>query len=193
MEPFEIVSSIIGALAFIVSCITAYRTFFSKFEGNVWMSNRIVLAHVEDIPSLGIACFFENRGARSGTLDDLRVKVTPIDSGSSFFFYPILMRNDYSIFREYTEADWFPFSMINLTPNSKSEKYLLLKPLNDHFLSSPGEIEVSLEVRWYKKDNWEQIMSPQEFKFTDEICQKWNNPREAAYQLSSNDLRNYRR
>jgi hypothetical protein len=151
------------------------------------------LAHIDDIPSLGLACFFENSGAKPGILDDLRAKVVPKDSGTSYYFYPILMRNDYSIYRAYGEGDWFPFSMISLPPNYRVEKYLLLKPQNDRFVSSAGDLDITLEVRWFGEENWTPIPPKLTFSLSAEIVTRWNDSKSSAIQITSHDMMNHRR
>jgi hypothetical protein len=188
MTPDYFITIFIPALALIISLFTAYRTFMANFSGRIWFSNRIVLTHVDNIPSLGLACFFENKGARPGILDDLRAKIDPKDSGTTYYFYPILFRNDYSIFKSYSESDWFPFSLIPLPPNYRSEKYILLKPMNDNFTCTQGELEISLEVRWYGKDKWVTVVPVLTFLLSQEIAEKWNDPKSASIQITSLEI-----
>ncbi len=188
METKDIATITVSLLALVVSVTTAYRTFFAKFNGRVWFSNRIVLTHIDRVLSLGFACFFENSGAKPGILDDLRAKVEQKDSGTITYFYPILMRSDYSIFKSYSESDWYPFSMVSLPPSFRAEKYLLLKPLNDQFTAVKGDMNITLELRWHGDGDWIIINPTLSFNLVDEIVEKWRNPESPAYQIISNDV-----
>jgi len=193
MDAKDIAVIILSALALVVSVFTAYRTFLAQFRGKIWFSNRIVLAHLENVPALGLACFFENSGARPGILEDLRAKVEQKDSGTTSYFFPMLMRADYSIFRAYSESDWYPFGMISLPPSYRADKYLLLKPQNDQFTAVKGDMIVSLELRWHNQHQWQQVPPSLNFTLTDEIVSKWNNPSTPAYQVISNEVMVQRR
>jgi hypothetical protein len=193
MNTKEIATVTLAVLALCVSSFTAYRTFLALFRGKVWFSNRIVLTHIDKVPSLGLACFFENSGARPGILDDLRAKVEQKDSGTTSYFFPMLMRADYSIFRSYSESDWYPFSMVSLPPNYRADKYLLLKPQNDQFVAVKGDMIISLEVRWHKKRKWDAVVPALHFTLTEDIASKWNDATTPAYQIISNEVMAQRR
>lgn len=194
MEPADIVSNAIAILALIVSLVTAYKTLFARFNGNAWASNRFVLTKLDTIPSLGVACFCENLGARAGALDDLRLKVHHNETKSTFEFYPQLMRNDYSIYKSYKDADWFPFSRILLPPRQRMEKYVLFKPLNDQFTAQPGTYHVTLEARWddglglEPSDGWNDSDPAQTFTVSDQSAGNWANEAGLVWQVHSNEL-----
>ena len=158
MTTAEIVASLIAALSFVVSCVTAYKTLLARFSGKCGVSTRLILTHVDQTPSIGLACFFDNTGARPGVLDDLRLAVTHRQSGAKYLFFPQLMRNDYSIYASYELQDWFPFSGISLSAQERIERYVLFKPLYDRFIAAEGHYEARLEVRWYKSDKWQPIV-----------------------------------
>jgi hypothetical protein len=188
MTTSDIITSVIAAAALVVSLVTAYKTFFTRFSGKVWPATRLVLSNVDNIPSIGLACFFENSGARPGILDDLRLAVKHSESGAIHFFFPQLMRNDYNIFMSYSGEDWFPFSGVSLSPQERTERYVLFKPKNDRFTAQKGLFEVTLESRWYKSKKWD-IAPPQlYFELTEEVAERWNNPESPALQVLSNDL-----
>ena len=176
MEINDMATITVSLLALLISLYTAYKTFLAKFTGRVWFSNRIVLTHIDNVLSLGLACFFENSGAKPGILDDLRARVEQVDSGTATYFYPLLMRNDYSIFKSYSESDWYPFSMVSLPPNFRAEKYLLLKPLNDNFAALEGDMNITLEVRWHENNRWAIISPTLAFDLTNELVNKWRSP-----------------
>lgn len=193
MDAKDTATITLSVLAVCVSAFTAYQTFLAKFRGKIWFSNRIVLTHIDKVPSLGLACFFENSGALPGILDDLRAKVEQKDSGTTSYFFPILMRTDYSIFRAYSESDWYPFSMISLPPNYRADKYVLLKPQNDQFVAVKGDMNVSLELRWHNQEKWQSVAPSLHFTLTDDIASKWNDSTTPAYQIISNEVMVQRR
>ena len=60
MTSAEIIASIIAAISLMISLFTAYRTLLARFSGKAWPSTRLVLTHMDGIPSIGLACFFAN-------------------------------------------------------------------------------------------------------------------------------------
>ena len=193
MDTKDIAVIILSALALVVSVFTAYRTFLARFRGKIWFSNRIVLGRLENVPALGLACFFENSGARPGILDDLRARIEQKDSGTITYFFPMLMRSDYNILRAYSESDWYPFGMLSLPPAYRADKYLLLKPQNNQFIAITGDMIVSLELRWHNQQKWEQVLPSLHFTLPHDIVSQWNDPSAPAIQVISNEVMEQRR
>jgi hypothetical protein len=193
MQTSDLVSAGLAILALLVSSFTAYRTFFANFKGKVWISNRIVLTKFDDVPAIGVACFFENSGAKPGVMNDLRIKVEVNRAGASYFFYPILMREDYSIYKAYSEADWFPFSMIPIEPNDRFEKYLILKPLGDVFAINEGDIKVTLQIYWDEGNDWESVNPKLSFSITRELVDLFGADETSALQITSDDIMDRRK
>ncbi|MEI2690763.1 MAG: hypothetical protein V9H69_14050 [Anaerolineae bacterium] len=108
MTQAEIATVAIASLSLLVSLFTAYRTMLARFAGRVGHAPRVILTRIAGVPSIELACFFENSGAKPGTLDDLRLKVIPQEGGEVSYFYPELMRNDYNTRQSYDEANWYP-------------------------------------------------------------------------------------
>lgn len=194
IQPKDIVSILIAGLAFTISLATAYKTLFARFRGKAWASNRLVLTRIGETPSIGLACFFENVGARAGMLDDLRLEVKHDETNTIFYFYPQMMRDDYSIYKAYTEADWFPFSGISLPARQRSERYLLFKPLNDQFAAKSGHYQVALQTRWEGKRTaaWDPGL-PQVYTLDEEIAKRWADKIGPTLQVASEQLLGHRR
>jgi hypothetical protein len=187
MTTKDIATIVLSAVAILISLYTAYRSFLARFTGKVWISNRVALTNIDKIPSLGIATFFENNGAKAGLLDDLRIIIEQKDSATTFIFYPLLMRSDYSIFKDYSESDWFPFSTILIQPKTRTERYLLFKPLNDYFQTRAGKMIISLDVKWYQKEKWERVSQKMSFTLDKEISRKWGDFTESAHLILSDE------
>lgn len=176
-------SDIISAISLAVSLIVAYKSSLSRFSGKVWAATRFVLAHFDTIPCIGLACFFENVGARPGNLDDLRLIVTHEKTQTTCKFYPQLLRNDYSLYASYKDSDWFPFAGMPLTPNKRIERYIIFKPLDDAFTAKPGLYKVTLQHRWYGSKKWLNNTPTMRFELSEQIARQWNNPEEPAVQV----------
>jgi hypothetical protein len=181
----DIATIVLSSIAILISLFTAYKSFLAKFNGKVWISNRLALTNIDRVPSLGIATFFENNGAKAGLLDDLRIRIEQKESATTFVFYPLLMRNDYSIFKDYSDADWFPFSTVLIQPKTRTERYLLFKPLNDYFKTRPGKMIITLDVKWHQKEKWESVSPKMSFTLDNEISRKWGDFTEPAHLILS--------
>jgi len=187
MTEFELTSIILSGLAIIISGLTAFKTLLSRFNGKVSFSNTLSMLKIDNIPSIGLAAFFENIGAKAGSLDDLRLHVKNIGNGSEYDFYPILMRNDYNIYKSYKTIDWYVFSSILLEGKSSVEKYILFKPLYDEFKTSPGIISVRLDVKWCNKNKWSMINPIFTFDLSKELSDSWANPDIPTFTILSNE------
>jgi hypothetical protein len=179
---------IISAISLLMSVVTVYKTFLARFSGKAWPAKRMVITHIEGIPSIGIACFFTNSGAKPGRLDHLRLRVKHRESASEQVFFPILVRADYNIFASYKGNEWFPFSGMWLDPGTQARKYILFRPLNDIFQAQAGHYEVSLEIHWDNEKNWTSFSSAMSYEITDRIATQWNDPKADAIQVSSKQV-----
>jgi hypothetical protein len=188
MTVAEIISSVLAFVSILLSAATFYRNFFKRFSGKAWPSTRLVLTHLDTIPCIGLACFFENAGAKPGKLDDLRLRVKHTETGAIYYFFPHLMRNDYSIFESYEEENWFPFSGIPLSDNKRVEKYLIFKPMNDSFSPEIGSYDAVLESRWYGNAEWISNSTHLPFSLTNEVAEHWNAPDTPALQVLSDGI-----
>jgi hypothetical protein len=192
MAAKDLIPIVVSALSLIISAVTAYKTLFARFSGRVWPATRLVLTRIDGTPSLGLACFFENAGARPGFLDDMRLVVEHRETGATYKFFPLLMREDYNIFESYEGKDWFPFSGFSLAPGVRTERYLLFKPLHDEFRAQEGRFQVSLQSRWYAKDEWKTLPVSLPFRLTEQVAQQWNDPEAPALQVASEDVQQRR-
>lgn len=183
----EIITIIFSFIALLVSFYTAYRSFWARFSGKVWCSNRIALIHSDGIPSLGLACFFENIGAKPGILDDMRVKVDLKEVGTSYYFYPLLMRNEYSIYKPYSVDEWYPYGMISMPPLYRAEKFIILKPQDDKFKAAIGTMTLRLEVRWSGQSRWTSV-EELSFNLDQTATDKWNDSTAPSWQVTSNSV-----
>lgn len=188
MTTAEIISSSIAFISICLSGYVAFKTLIQKFFGKIWLSQAVVLTHIDKIPSLGLACFLENKGAQPGYLEDIRLVVKHTQSGSRYMFYPLLTRDDYSIFESYTTKDWYPFGGFYLLPKDKMSKYILFKPLNDQFSAQQGNYHIELEVRWENSKTWAQMTQNMVIEISPEMGKNWNDLNSPSYQVFSDHI-----
>ncbi len=188
MQPSDVASIIVSIFSLLVSSFVAYRTLLWKFVGKVWYANAIVLTHIDGIPSIGIACFAENKGAQPGYLEDIRLEVVHTQTGSKYLFYPMLVRDDYNIFESYTASAWYPFSGFYLIPRDSISEYVLFKPQNDRFAAEAGDYKIHMQIRWRNQTNWELLSSAINITINVEIASMWNDPDAPAYQVFSEQI-----
>lgn len=193
MQLSDISSLIVSIFSLLVSAFVAYRTLLWKFIGKLWHSNAVVLTHIDGIPSIGIACYAENKGAQPGYLEDLRLEVMHTQTSSRYLFYPVLVRDDYNIFESYKASAWYPFSGFYLLPCDSIKEYVLFKPHNDKFVAEKGDYGIKMQVRWRGSKNWATLPSNLSITLSDEIASLWNNPEAPAYQVFSEQILEHRR
>lgn len=187
MTPYEILTIALSGIAIIVSGFTAYKTLFARFKGLISISNTLVLMKLDKIPSIGVATFFQNSGAKVGRLDDIRLHVKNTGVGKERDFYPQLMRKDYNIFESYSTSDWYVFSPIQIDAKACYERYILFKPLDDSFKTSKGKMIVRLEVKWSNKKEWQVVSTCSTFDLSKEVSDNWSNPDEPAFTILSDE------
>lgn len=193
MQPLDVASLIVSIFSFLVSTFVAYRTLLWRFIGKLWHSNAVVLTHIDGIPSIGIACYAENKGAQPGYLEDMRLEVVHTQTSSKYLFYPVLVRDDYNIFESYKASDWYPFSGFYLIPRDSIKEYVLFKPHNDKFFAEQGDYGIKMQVRWRGKKNWTTLSSTLNISLSDEIASLWNDPKAPAYQVFSEQILGHRK
>jgi hypothetical protein len=176
MTQAEIATVAIASLSLLVSLFTAYRTMLARFAGRVGHAPRVILTRIAGVPSIELACFFENSGAKPGTLDDLRLKVIPQEGGEVSYFYPELMRNDYNTRQSYDEANWYPQVTILLAARDRVERYIVFKPLSNRFTAKEGALEVLMQCRWHRSKRWSDGPAQLKITLTKEDAEIWNNP-----------------
>jgi hypothetical protein len=172
-------------LSLILSAFVAYKTLLLRFSGKVWPAKRMVITHIDGIPSVGLACFIDNSGAKPGRLEHLRLTVRHRESASENKFFPILIRSDYNIFAGYQGNEWFPFSGMWLDPDAQLRKYVLFRPLNDAFQAQSGRYEVELETYWNPGEEWKSYSPPVLYEITEQVASLWNDPEADALQVNS--------
>ena len=133
MTPAEVLSVTIAFLALIVSVVTAYRTLFTQFSPEIHLKPRVIFNRLIKAPSIVLGLEIVNHSAQSGTIDDVVLYVKyhqrmaqPGGPGlSTFVFLPALVRDDYNIFKTYTESDLEPFQSIAISGSSRLTKYIV--------------------------------------------------------------------
>lgn len=190
MESKDLIPIIVSVLSFAISGVTAYQAFFRKFDGKVWPGNYVALTYVNNYPAFVLICFFENVGAKIGILDDLQLKVEHRESGQTFKFFPVVMSNDYNIFKEYDDEDWRAFSGIVLHPNSRSEKYVAFKPLALQFVPRKGNYKLTLQRRWYGSNKWEEVEIFLPFELSESDVAEWK--KKKALQIATANIQELR-
>lgn len=198
MQTDDLIRNIIAGLALVVSLFTAYKTLIARFAGKVSPASYLAFSHVGEVgknenvtPAIILACFFENLGAKSGILEDLRLIVKHND-GTTHPFYAYLLRDGYNIFARYEEKDWFVFGGISLAARTKLDKHVLFKPRNDKFKAESGVLEVALECRWQHSKKWSSTQPVLHFELLPSIADDWNDPVGKTFQVASQELMTYR-
>lgn len=159
--------------------------FFSGFAGQVFLGNYVVLNYVNNLPSVTLFCIFENSGAKLGILDDLRVIVEHHQTGVTYKFFPILLRDDFNIFKQYSNDDWSAFSGVVLSPNSRIQKFVVFRAVSDSFRIQKGQFKITVQSRWYGRNRWQDLPYPLQFSLTEDDAQQWNDPQKGQLQVAS--------
>lgn len=181
---------IISAIALLVSLLLAAKTLFKRFSGTVWLGNYVVLNHINNISAVTLTCFCENWGTRLGILDDLRMTVEHQETGTSYKFFPVVVRDDYNILEDYDDKDWLAFSGILVPPDSRFQKYVVFKPLTDHFEAQKGHFKASVRFRWYASRKWTNLPSLQ-FELSEINAKHWNELGKAL-QIATDNIEQHR-
>jgi hypothetical protein len=197
MQTDDLIRNIIAGLALVVSLFTAYKTLVARFAGKVFPASYFNLSHVGEgssaVPTIILACFFENSGARPGILDDLRLVVKHNEGGTTTFFFPQRLRDGYDVSVSYGDRDWLVFGGVSLPARAKMDKYLLFQPLSDRFQAGEGLFEVTLECRWHNARKWSSTSPALHFKLTPPIAERWNSGTGVAVQVACSEILDYRK
>ncbi|MBM3131331.1 MAG: hypothetical protein FJ009_22250 [Chloroflexi bacterium] len=177
MTTGEFVTSAIAALSLIVSLLTAYLTLMSGFRGTVLPKRRVALTQVDGVPCLVLQCEFVNDGARAGSIEDVLVKLTHLESGSQFVFVPNWIREQFSIFQNYQMADFTVFSGISLGARQRRELYVFFKPNQAKFDPPTGTITLRTSIcgdnKWKK---WSESSILISLNIDQDIAARWASP-----------------
>jgi hypothetical protein len=196
MTVFELLSIILALLALLVSAFTAYVTFLAKFKGEVFVKPRIILTRINTQPVIVTGCEMSNSSSKSGAIDDmillLKYRQTNNRSVNRYTFYPILVREEFSIFKTYQpEIDFDPFQSISISANTRLVKYIVFSPSTDSFSPSIGQGELELWFRYFGDRKWR---ISQNNKVTLEIDDKslgiWSNPQGKSVMIET--VENYK-
>lgn len=180
MTAMDIVPIIISGVALIVSVVTAYRTHFARFRGQLFVEPRVMFSHFDTQPTIIIGCEVINRTTASGTIEDLVLVVKhrhkSTNNVNRYSFVPLLMRNDYDILREYSRQDFSHFKSITVPQNSQLTRYIVFEPTDDTFSPKSGDFEMQLYCRNLSEDDWTQTM-PATFvvSLDDDLANRWSN------------------
>jgi len=189
MTTGEIVSSVLAVLALIISGITAYLTFFSKFKAIFWVKRRVILTKIQDIPHVVLECEFFNEGAKQGSVEDIILTIIHNETGNEFKFLPQYARNQYNIFSEYKLSDFSNFSGISLKPKDRKELYIAFKPTLDKNFSPPHSGTFAIYIA-ASDGNTDYRMKASTFSIpiTKEIVEQWVGSSAKALQVEAIEL-----
>lgn len=158
MTVFEALSLSIALLALIISCVTAYVTLFSRFKGEIFARPRPILTQLDGKALIVIGCDIVNYGSDSGSIEDivLSVKCTSYDKriADTYTFYPLMMRDNFSIYQNYKRSDFEPFQAIAIPARSRLTKYVAFVPGADTFTPCAGFYKLKLSLRYYNGARW---------------------------------------
>lgn len=192
MSSFEAISASIALLALTVSAVTAYKTFYGKFKCEFFIKPRLILTQFKASPALVIGCEIMNSSTLSGAVDDvlLAIKYKAKSSGSTdkYTFLPKLLRDNYSVYKVYTDDDFEPFQTIALTAKSRFTKYVVFSPANN-FSPSEGDITLQLFFRVSGVEEWIGSNNIETLRIDEKSLESWirpNNPESIMLETKSN-------
>lgn len=181
----EFLSTSVSVLALIVSIITAYRTFFTRFKPDVYVKPRIILDRFNKTPTIVLSCEISNPCAQAGVIDDVvlyikyRQQTTHQSSAgmTTHIFLPALICDEYNIFKIYQESDFEPFQSIAISAGSRLTKYIVFTPSNaNSFSPSAGEIELQLFSRISQGVKWHKTLMKLRVQVDEDAANAWRNP-----------------
>ncbi len=159
MTFFEVLSIIIAIFALIISAFTAYATFLVKFRGAIFLKPRLILTRINQQPAIVVGCELSNSSTKSGAIDDMilfiKYRQDNNKSVNRYTFYPILIREDFSIFKTYQENDFEPFQSISIPANARLVKYIVFTPSSHNFSPSVGRGDLELWFRYFGEKKWQ--------------------------------------
>jgi len=178
MTTAQIISSLIAFSALIVSCLTAYKTFYAKFRVELFLKSRIILTRMNGVPSIVIGCEISNMGTKSGSIDDivLTIKYRQSSNINTYSFFPLLLRETYSIFETYQNYDFEPFQSIPLQAKTRLNRYIVFNPSIEGFSPSKGDMEINLFRRNSKENGWHKSIDPLHITIDEHTANTWKDP-----------------
>ncbi len=195
MNVFETTSLFIALLALLISGITAYQTFYAKFQCEFFVKPRIILTQLANSPALVIGCEIVNSGTLSGAVDDVvlavKYKQSSIRGVDRYTFFPKLLRNDYNVLKKYSLDDFEPFQTLAMTGKSRFAKYILFNSANSNFFPTKGEITVQLFFRVSGEKRWKGSGNLETLTIDEESLAFWNNPANAGASIMLETKSNY--
>jgi hypothetical protein len=193
MNFFQGLSLIIATLALFISGLNAYKTFYAQFKCDFFIKPRVILNQFGNSPALVIACEIMNSGARSGSIDDVvlavKTKQAATRSIDRYTFFPKLMRETYSVFKNYTQDDFEPFQTIPLTAKSRLSTHILFISANGNFVPSVGEMTIQLYFKVSGSKKWQISQNMEMLEIDQESQILWtdaNNPRSIMIETRGN-------
>jgi hypothetical protein len=185
MATADIIASILSFFALLISVVTAYKTLLARFKAEIFVSPRIILNHLNKIPSMVIGCDIQNRGAKANAIEDIVLRVIYRQQGqlqdtksiSTYLFLPALIRDDYNIFKNYQDTDFEPFQSISIIGSSRVTKYIVFTPSNnDGFSPALGEIELQVFSRNLGDTKWRKAKSNLKLPVDEGSANTWKDP-----------------
>ena len=190
MTVLEVITIVLSLLAFIVSALTAYRTLFAKFQGFIYLKPRVILTRIDKMPAIVVGCELSNLGAKAGSIDDILLHVKYLQDIYSFF--PLLSRDDYSIFETYQKSDFEPFQSVLVPANTRVSIYILFSPSNDSFSPLPGKFELTLYSRNSGASKWHKATGQASFPVDEEYAKIWKDPNGQSIMTETTENNSFR-
>jgi hypothetical protein len=190
MISFELASTLVSVVALTISVYTAYRTFFARFQATVYVRPRIILTRINNLPTLMTGCEIVNSSPKSGLIDDVLITIRFRQSNGRgldrYTFYPSLVRDDFNIFKTYSEIDFEPFQSISVPANARLVKYIAFNSGSDSFTPSSGKAEIDLRFRCSGNRKWERLINKSiTLDINDESSSIWSNPQGRTIMLET--------
>ncbi len=184
----EIIASIIASLSLAVSLLTAYLTLLSRFKAKVLPKRRVVLTQVEATPCIVLECEFINQGAKPGSIEDILIKMSHVETGSQFLFAPFLVRDEFNIFENYDAPNFSAFSSVSLGSRERRELFVVFKPMLTKFEPTAGTVKVQTSIRLNSKNKWENSIVQFTLNLEDVVVENWANPAGMSQQIEAIEI-----
>jgi hypothetical protein len=190
---FQGLSLFIAMLALFISGLNAYKTFYARFTCDFFIKPRVILAQVDNSPALVIACEIMSSGASSGSIDDVvlavKTKQATTRSIDRYTFFPKLMRDTYSVFKNYAQEDFEPFQTIPLTAKSRLSTHIIFVSANGNFVPSVGEMTIQLFFKVSGTKKWQGSQNMEVLEIDQQSQSLWtdaSNPRSVMIETKGN-------
>jgi hypothetical protein len=195
MSNFELLSLIIAVLALLISAYTAYVTFIVKFRGEVFIRPRVILTRINKQPAIVIGCELSNSSTKSGSIDDIiflmKYRQANNRGTNRYTFFPILVREDFSIFRTYQENEFEPFQSLSIPSNTRLVRYIVFTPSINNFSPSSGAGEIKFLFRYFGDKKWQSSRNNTvTLEIDDNTLQIWSDPQGKSVMIET--VENYK-